>query len=72
VAARRGKNRAILAVAHSILVAVYHMLARNEGYQELGGDYFERLNPAGLRRYLVKRLERLGHHVTLEPSATSA
>lgn len=72
VAARRGKNRAILAVAHSILIAVYYMLARSEEYQELGGNYFDRLNPAGLRRYLVKRLERLGHHVTLEPIATSA
>ncbi len=72
VAARRGKNRALIAVAHSILIAVYHMLARNQDYQELGGDYFDRLNPAGLRRYLVKRLERLGHRVTLEPIATRA
>jgi transposase len=72
VAARRGKNRALVAVAHSILVAVYQMLARNEEYQELGGNYFDGLNPAGLRRYLVKRLERLGHHVILEPITTPA
>jgi transposase len=49
VAARRGRNRAIIAVAHSILVAVYHMLARNGDYRDLGGDYFKKLNPTGLR-----------------------
>jgi transposase len=71
LAARRGKQRAIVAVAHSILVAAFYILKRNEPYREAGGNYFERMNPTALRRYLVKRLERLGHRVILEP-ATAA
>jgi transposase len=71
IAAKRGKQRAIIAVAHSILVATFYMLKRNEPYREAGGNYFEQANPVALRRYLVKRLERLGHKVILEP-ATAA
>jgi transposase len=71
LAAKRGKQRAIVAVAHSILVAAFYILQRSEPYREAGGDYFEHRDPAGLRRYLVKRLERLGHKVVLEP-ATAA
>jgi transposase len=71
LAARRGKQRAIVAVAHSILVAAFYILKRNEPYREAGGNYFEQANPTALRRYLVKRLERLGHRVILEP-ATAA
>jgi transposase len=71
IAAKRGKQRAIIAVAHSILVAAFYMLKRNEPYREAGGNYFEQANPTALRRYLVKRLERLGHKVILEP-ATAA
>ena len=70
LAARRGKKRAILAIAHKILVIAYAMLDRRCNYQELGADYFERLDSAGLRRYLVKRLEHLGHKVVLEPLST--
>ena len=69
LAARRGKKRAILAVAHSILVMADFMLSRKQDYLELGGDYFERLNPNSLRRYLVRRLERLGHVVAPHPAA---
>src|ERR1035437_8741969 len=69
VAAKRGKQRAIVAVAHSIVVAAFYILKRNEVYREAGGDYFERANPAGLQRYLVRRLERLlGHKVVLAPA----
>jgi transposase len=69
VAAKRGKQRAIVAVAHSIVVAAFYILKRNEVYREAGGDYLERANPAGLQRYLVRRLERLlGHKVVLEPA----
>ncbi len=69
LAARRGKQRAIVAVAHSILVAAFYILKRNEPYREAGGRYFEQRDPAAVRRYLVKRLERLGHRVILEPAA---
>ena len=67
IASRRGKKRALVAVAHSILVAVYHVLARGETYRELGADYFDRLSPQTLQRRLVRRLENLGYKVSLEP-----
>jgi transposase len=72
LAARRGKKRAAVAVAHSILVIAYHMLRNGTEYYELGGDYFDRRNKAQLQRNLVKRLEGLGLQVTLEPVAVVA
>jgi transposase len=71
IAAKRGKQRAIVAIGHSILIAAYYILKRQEDYREAGGNYFEQVNPAALQRYLVRRLERLGHRVTLEPAATA-
>jgi transposase len=67
LAARRGKKRAAVAVAHSILVIAYHMLNRGTEYVDLGGDYFDRRNEQTLQRTLVNRLERLGLKVTIEP-----
>jgi len=67
LAARRGKKRASLAVGHSILVIIYHLLKHHLEYHDLGRDYFDRLEPERLRRYLVKRLEALGHEVILRP-----
>lgn len=66
---RRGAKRAIIAVAHSLLVAAYYILRDEVLYRDLGPDYFDRLAPTQLTRYLVKRLERLGHKVTLEAAA---
>jgi transposase len=66
VSTRRGKKRAILAVAHSILVMAYDMIQRQEPYREAGGDFFDRLQPDDTARRLVKRLEHLGDHVTLQ------
>lgn len=68
LAARRGKQRAAVAVAHSILVIAYHMLRRGTVYLDLGGDYFDKRNEQQLQRSLVKRLERLGLTVTLQPA----
>jgi transposase len=67
LAARRGKKRALVAVGHSLLVVIYHILKHNVEYQDLGPDYFARLEPERLRRYLVKRLQGLGFDVTLSP-----
>lgn len=67
LASRRGKKRAIVAVGHTILRIVYHMLKQRVSYKDLGNDYFDRLNSESLKRHLVKRLEKLGHKVTLEP-----
>jgi transposase len=67
---RRGPNKAAVAVAHSLLVAVWHVLAKNCNYDELGGDYYQRrLNPERRTRTLVAQLEALGHHVELTPAA---
>src|SRR5215469_14878113 len=71
IAARRGRKRALIAVGHSILVIYYHMLKTASTYADLGGDFFDRLEPQRLTRYYVKRLERLGHKVTLETGVTA-
>jgi transposase len=68
----RGKNRALIAVAHSLLVTVYSFTRAGELYRDLGLDYFDHLNKEHLQRSLVKRLEKLGHRVTLEPKASAA
>ena len=62
---RRGKKRALVAVGHSLLVIIYHVLRKNVEYKDLGPEYFDRLEPERLRRYLVKRLQRLGYEVAL-------
>jgi transposase len=69
LAARRGRKRAIMAVGHTILVVIYHLLKHGAVYQELGENFFDHLQRDRLARYLVKRLEKLGHKVTLEPHA---
>jgi transposase len=70
IAARRGAKRAQTAVAHSILVAAWHVLTTNTAYHDLGSDYFaNRDNPDHRRRRAITQLERLGYHVTLEPLA---
>jgi hypothetical protein len=66
---RRGHKKAIVAVAHSILVIAWHLLTRNQPYTDLGADYFlERQNSEAYRNRLVRQLERMGHKVTLEPA----
>jgi transposase len=72
LAARRGKKRAILAVAHSMLVMAYYMIQRREPYRDAGADFFDRLQPEDTARRLVKRLEGLGYHVTIQSPSTEA
>jgi transposase len=69
LAARRGNKRAILAVAHSILITIHALLKNQQSYQDLGNDYFDKKNADGLKRYCVRKLEALGHKVTLEVAA---
>ena len=69
LAARRGSKRALIAVAHSLLVIGYPLQSKGCVYQELGGDYFDHLHEERLKRHLVKRLESLGLSVTLQPQA---
>src|SRR5438270_5465254 len=65
-AARKGKKRAIVAVAHTILVIVFHMLKNQQPYRDLGADYFDRRNAEQLKRSLIRKLERLGLQVTVQ------
>jgi len=65
IARRRGKPRAMMAVAHSLLVSIYYMLRDQVAYQELGPDYFDQLQAQHLERHYVRRLEALGFQVTL-------
>jgi transposase len=67
--ARRGYKRAAVAVAHKILVAIYHMFSHQVCYNELGDLYLDKLNKHSLTRNLVHRLERLGYTVTLNQKA---
>ena len=66
LAARRGRKRAIMAVAHAILVCAYAMLQHHEPYRELGENYFDQLNPTALVNRLVRRIEKLGYKVSWE------
>ena len=69
LAGLRGKKRANVAIAHSILVIAYHILARRQPYCELGANYFdERKKEATIHR-LTKRITKLGYNVSLEPIA---
>lgn len=65
VAARRGKKRAVVAVAHKQSCIVYHELQQDKPYQELGENFFDFLNKETLERRLVRRLETLGYRVEL-------
>lgn len=69
LAGRRGRKRALIAVGHSMLVIFYYMFKAGTSYNDLGSDFFDRLEPERLTRYYVKRLEFLGHKVTLESCA---
>ena len=66
-----GKNKALVAVGHTILVICYHILKR-ESYQELGGEYFDRQNVQAQRTRLIHKLEALGLRVTVEQNGVAA
>jgi len=72
LAARKGKKRAIMAVAHTILVSVSHMRKTQQPYRELGADYVDRRQAEQVKRDLLKRLERLGLQVTVRSSEDTA
>lgn len=67
LARRRGKHKAAVAVAHSALVIIYHVLKTGQPYADLGPDHFDRLDADRLERHHVRHLERLGYTVTLSP-----
>jgi transposase len=73
IARRRGPNKAAVAVAHSLLDLVWHLLSTGEKFADLGADYFQkRHDPEREARRLVRQLERLGHRVTLGAAPAAA
>jgi transposase len=63
---RLGAKKALVAVAHSLLVIIYHVLDRDQTYTELGGDYFDRQHVEQQREYFIRRLQMLGLTVNVE------
>jgi transposase len=66
IAARRGKKRAALAVAHAILVTIYHLITRGTSYQDLGANHYDQRTEQNTINRAVRRIENLGYRVTLE------
>jgi transposase len=66
---RLGKKKAIVAVAHTLIIAVWHVLSNDEDYQDLGSDWYDAWDPKARTLSLVRQLEALGNKVTLEPAA---
>jgi transposase len=72
LAARGGPQKAMVAVGHSMLVIIYHVLRDQQPYNELGGTYFDERNRQATERRLVRRLEQLGYEVSVKPAAPAA
>lgn len=69
---RLGRKKALVAVAHSLLVIIYHVLQSDQTYTELGGDYFDRHHVEQQREYYLRRLQMLGLKVTVEELSKAA
>jgi transposase len=72
LARRIGKKKALVAVGHSILIIVYHILKNQASYNDLGTDYLDRQNAASQRAYYIRRLQQLGLKVTVEEPSEAA
>jgi len=72
LAGRKGKKRALVAVARTILQSTFYMISRAEKYQDLGENYYDLRNPEQVARRLSKRIEKLGFNVIFEPLAKAA
>ena len=72
LATRRGGKKAAVAVGHTLLGIIYHVLAEEQDYQELGGQYFDAWDRQMVQKQLVRRLEKLGYQVTLAPPPPAA
>ena len=72
LARRRGKHKAVVAVAHSVLVIIYHVLRTGCSYADLGADYFAPFDAAPPEPHHLQRPEPLGYTVTLTPTPEAA
>lgn len=68
IVVRRGANRATVAVAHSMLIAIYHMLKNNTLFKDLGKDYYTQFNKESKARYYMKKLQELGVPFPVSPA----
>jgi transposase len=59
-----------VALGHTLLIIIYHVIAENKTYEELGGDYLDQLDRQGKERRLIRQLEKLGFEVSLTPTAS--
>jgi transposase len=69
LAARRGKSKAIVAIQHTILVAIWNMAQTGALYDDLGADYYTRIQPIRTKRRAIRQLQELGYTVTLQPAS---
>lgn len=69
LAARRGKGKAIVATQHSILVTIWSMAQTGALYDDLGADYYTRIQPLRTKRRAIRQLQELGYTVTLQPTS---
>lgn len=67
---RRGRKRGLVAVAHSLLLVIYHMLQKGTEYRDLGRDFLDQIRSEHLVKFHVKRLQQLGLSVAVSPIAT--
>ena len=71
IASRRGPMKAIVAVEHTILIAIWNMLTNGVFYEDLGSDYYSRLNPERTKQRALNQLRQMGYAVTLNPLAAA-
>jgi transposase len=71
IAARRGPQKALVAVEHAMLIAIWHMLTAGVAYADLGGDFHTRHNPGKIKNWAIDQLRQLGYTVTLSPLPTA-
>jgi hypothetical protein len=69
IALRRGPMRANVAIQHSMLNAIWHLGTTGELYEDLGGDYYTRLNPERAPTRAIRQLEAMGYRVTLDKAS---
>ena len=72
ISAHRGSKRAYVAVAHSMLIAIYHVLSTGEVYKDLGSNYYNQFNKERKANSMLKRLKALGYEVTLATASATA
>lgn len=67
-----GKKRAVVAVAHSMLIAIYHMLSKGIDFHDLGSGYYNQFNKGRKANSLMKKLKELGFEVTVATPVLTA